>query len=58
MKSKLLTEDQRRLMGISSGEFGGLPAMFQRGRYEALLVEEPESDEARDEPETAEESDT
>ena len=30
--TELLTEEQRRLMGIGSREFGGVPAMFQRAQ--------------------------
>jgi len=32
---KLLTEEQRQLMGISPRDFGGLPAMFARGDFQA-----------------------
>jgi len=30
----LLTEDQRRLMGLRPKHFGGVPVMFQRGQFE------------------------
>lgn len=33
MSQRLLTEEQRRLMGISPREFGGLPALFQPAKF-------------------------
>ena len=50
---KLLTEEQRHLMGISPREFGGVPAMFQRAQFEVPVVEDtkpkkPERDEEGD----------
>lgn len=36
----VLTEEQKRLMGISDRDFGGMPAMFQRGKFIEQTPEE------------------
>jgi hypothetical protein len=36
----VLTEEQRRLMGISERDFGGMPAMFQIGEFQEASPEE------------------
>jgi hypothetical protein len=36
----LLTEEQKRLMGINPREFGGMPAMFQKGKFIEQTPEE------------------
>jgi hypothetical protein len=36
----LLTEEQKRLMGIKPQEFGGMPAMFQPGAFQEMTAEE------------------
>jgi hypothetical protein len=36
----LLTEEQKRLMGIEPRDFGGMPAMFQPGAFQEMSAEE------------------